>query len=283
MRRELSAVIADIEAEGLREEMQTQAAQAQSQSQSQSQSSSQAQSQAQAQTQSQSSLQSQSAEESAAGEEEEKEEGEEDRGVYSWWGNGVRGSKRRRRLQAAPGSSSSGGGSSTGGGGSTPPAPGPAPVSPWQVPVGPTELVSASDYPSFCLVRIHNLLGFPFYTHRGPAGYNGYTKFEPRPCKCSDRTGNATHCNQFDLISGFVLFPSTDLRAIIQFALAVQKLGDLNDLVFNASFASLSFTNGQGNPTSPNYGVADYAKGTPQYTAFQLMQVRNEEWGGVVW
>ena len=44
---------------------------------------------------------------------------------------------------------------------------------------------------------------------------------------------------------GFVLFPSTNLQAIIQFALAVQKLGDLNDLVFNASFASLSFTNGQ--------------------------------------
>ena len=30
--------------------------------------------------------------------------------------------------------------------------------------------VSASDYPSFCLVRIHNLLGFPFYTHKGPSG-----------------------------------------------------------------------------------------------------------------
>ena len=41
------------------------------------------------------------------------------------------------------------------------------------------------------------------------------------------------------------MFPSTNLQAIIQFALAVQKLGDLNDLVFNASFASLSFTNGQ--------------------------------------
>ena len=34
------------------------------------------------------------------------------------------------------------------------------------------------------------------------AGYDGYHKFVPRPCHCADGTGNSTHCNQFDIVSG---------------------------------------------------------------------------------
>lgn len=51
-------------------------------------------------------------------------------------------------------------------------------------------------------------------------------------------------CNVFDMISGFVLFDIDDLSSIIKFASSVTSLGNINDLVYNATFASINLSNG---------------------------------------
>ena len=47
------------------------------------------------------------------------------------------------------------------------------------------------------------------------------------------------------MITGFVLFPMNDLGSIIRFANQMDLLGEINDVVYNASFASINLSNGQ--------------------------------------
>ena len=124
-------------------------------------------------------------------------------------------------------------------------------------------------------------------------------------------SGNSTACNKIDMISGFVLFESTDLQvrlapclaprvapciapgrcasshrpflpslqSIINFAISIQKLGDLNSMVYNATFSALSLANGQGDPTSRFYalsGVSNQtALGAKSTYGFNLLKTQN--------
>jgi hypothetical protein len=135
----------------------------------------------------------------------------------------------------------------------------------------PSYNIDPSEYPSFCVIRIDELLGFPYFNHKGPSGTEGYPAYTPRICKCSDTTGNSTACNEFNMISGFVLFDSTDLEAIIEFAVTVKKLGDLNEMVFNATYASLSFANGQNDPSQRFYALTGYNSNTTTYQNYHYM------------
>ena len=46
------------------------------------------------------------------------------------------------------------------------------------------------------------------------------------------------------MISGFVLFAADDLEAIILFANSLETIGDISDVAYNASFASINLSNG---------------------------------------
>ena len=74
------------------------------------------------------------------------------------------------------------------------------------------------------------------------------------------------------MIAGFVLFDSSDLQAIIEFAVSVQLLGDLNTMVYNATFAALSFANGQADPSQRFYALSGFGNTTQQYKGFTQMQ-----------
>ena len=69
------------------------------------------------------------------------------------------------------------------------------------------------------------------------------------------------------MISGFVLFGVNDLPSIIQFADAISTLGDINDQVYNATFASINLSNGL---ATENLLTAK-AAGNSTYTAFKLL------------
>ena len=70
------------------------------------------------------------------------------------------------------------------------------------------------------------------------------------------------------MIAGFVLFDSSDLQAIIEFAVSVQLLGDLNTMVYNATFAALSFANGQADPSQRFYALTNYKNTSLQARGF---------------
>ena len=75
------------------------------------------------------------------------------------------------------------------------------------------------------------------------------------------------------MISGFVLFNSGDLQAIIEFAVSVQLLGDLNTMVYNATFAALSFANGQADPSQRFYALTDYRNTSMQARGFNQVNL----------
>ena len=75
------------------------------------------------------------------------------------------------------------------------------------------------------------------------------------------------------MISGFVLFDSSDLQSIIEFAVSVQLLGDLNTMVYNATFAALSFANGQADPSQRFYALTDYSNTSMQARGFNQVNL----------
>jgi hypothetical protein len=42
---------------------------------------------------------------------------------------------------------------------------------------------------TFCLIKINNVLGYPFFMHYGPAGTAGYNMFTPQRCLCGEKSG----------------------------------------------------------------------------------------------
>ena len=46
------------------------------------------------------------------------------------------------------------------------------------------------------------------------------------------------------MISGFVLFAADDLKSVISFANSLAAIGDISDIVYDASFASINLANG---------------------------------------
>ena len=65
--------------------------------------------------------------------------------------------------------------------------------------------VSQEASPTFCMVKMNNLLGFPFFLHYGPAGSLSFNTFEPQRCLCGDSSGTSPRSGLiFHLVKYFI-------------------------------------------------------------------------------
>jgi hypothetical protein len=81
--------------------------------------------------------------------------------------------------------------------------------------------------------------------------------------------------------------PPCALQSIISFAVAIQKLGDLNTMVYNSTFAALSLANGQGDPSSRFYalsGVKNTTRsGAQSILGFNLLKTQQFRTNAYTW
>jgi hypothetical protein len=78
-----------------------------------------------------------------------------------------------------------------------------------------------------------------------------------------------SRCNEFDIISGFVLFKANDVQNIIRFDQAVDNI---NKVAYDAAFASINLSNGQ---AVTNKAVA---KTAGDATVFALNKLEDSAW-----
>lgn len=130
--------------------------------------------------------------------------------------------------------------------------------------LNPVTLTQTAEFYSFkhiCLIQVGEVFVYPFFNHIGVAGTLGYDIYTPKQCDCQDGTGLSPKCSEFDFLAGFIMFeePTLELTAARVLAMVYRNTpDDINDMVFNASFAGIVL---EGSPefANPNAASADPA------------------------
>ena len=108
------------------------------------------------------------------------------------------------------------------------------------VPISRT-LRPSYNFNQLCLVKIVDTFVYPHLNHFGVSGTNNYNPYTPKPCDCANEGSTNSYCNNFDLLTGFVAFDEDDPDDLFSRFLDLvynSGPGDINDLVYYASFAS---------------------------------------------
>mgnify|MGYP003386036294 CR=1 FL=1 len=111
------------------------------------------------------------------------------------------------------------------------------------------------NFQHICLLQVGEAFVYPFFNHIGVAGVMDYDIYTPKQCDCADGTGLHPKCSVFDFLAGFVMFEEPTLELTAQRVLEMVTTfapDDVNDMVFNASFASISLEGSElfANPVS---------------------------------